>query len=224
MGTTIAGVCLLNKPYYTDAVYDYRVPEELVEEIRPGLFVTVPFGNANAQSLALVWELKEESVYKSLKEITSVCPDSISLDGEMLGLCAFMKERTLCTTGDAVRAMVPASAISRLCEIFSVHPDFEQTDSETLQATDSVVFDYMRTRGEVNLSQLRRRFGFEVEMVCGENLLAMTSLADTDEALQAFAAALLQTGAIQAREIRVSRLDIPERTQYNKGIANQYSE
>ena len=165
MGTTIAGVCLLNKPYYTDAVYDYRVPEELVEEIRPGLFVTVPFGNANAQSLALVWELKEESVYKSLKEITSVCPDSISLDGEMLGLCAFMKERTLCTTGDAVRAMVPASAISRLCEIFSVHPEFEQTDSETLQATDSVVFDYMRTRGEVNLSQLRRRFGFEVEAV-----------------------------------------------------------
>ena len=141
MGARIAGVCLLNKPYYTDGVYDYRIPEELEEEIRPGLFVTVPFGTSNAQSLALVWELKEESVYKELKEITSVCPDNVSLEGEMLGLCAFMRERTLCATGDAVRAMVPASAIPRLCEIFSVHPDHEQTDSETLQAPDSVVFD-----------------------------------------------------------------------------------
>lgn len=37
---------------------------------------------------------------------------------------------------------------------------------------------------------LRTRFGFETEMACGENLLAMTSLADDPEALQRFAAAL----------------------------------
>lgn len=36
----------------------------------------------------------------------------------------------------------------------------------------------------------------------------------------AFAAALLRVGAIQAREIRVSRLDIPDCTQYNKETAN----
>ena len=37
---------------------------------------------------------------------------------------------------------------------------------------------------------LRIRFGFETEMACGENLLAMTSLADDPKALQRFAAAL----------------------------------
>lgn len=37
---------------------------------------------------------------------------------------------------------------------------------------------------------LRARFGFEVEMTCGETLLAMTSCADTDEALRRFAQAL----------------------------------
>lgn len=38
---------------------------------------------------------------------------------------------------------------------------------------------------------LRSRFGFETEMACGENLLAMTSPADSGEALAAFAEALL---------------------------------
>lgn len=37
---------------------------------------------------------------------------------------------------------------------------------------------------------------------------------------EALAAALLRFGAVQAREIRVSRLDIPEDTQYNKGIVD----
>lgn len=37
---------------------------------------------------------------------------------------------------------------------------------------------------------LRERFGFETEMACGENLLAMTSLADGADALERFAAAL----------------------------------
>jgi len=37
---------------------------------------------------------------------------------------------------------------------------------------------------------------------------------------EALAAALLRFGAVQAREIRVSRLDIPEDTQYNRGIVD----
>lgn len=39
---------------------------------------------------------------------------------------------------------------------------------------------------------------------------------------EALAAALFRCGAVQAREIRVSRLDIPEDTQYNKGIVDNY--
>ncbi len=38
---------------------------------------------------------------------------------------------------------------------------------------------------------LRERFGFETEMSCGENLLAMTSICDEETALDRFAAALL---------------------------------
>lgn len=164
MRACFAGVCLLNKPYYTDGIYDYRIPEELEGSVAPGLFVTVPFGTANTPSIGVVWEFKEKSAYQELKAITSVCPDNISLDEEMLGLCAFMKQRTLCTTGDAVRAMVPSSAISKLCELYSLNPEHILTDSDELSSSDLFVYEYIRGMGEVASATLRTRFGSTVEL------------------------------------------------------------
>ena len=164
MRPCFAGVCLLNKPYYTDGVYDYRIPEELEDRVLPGIFVTVPFGTANTPSLGVVWEVKEKSEYREHKAITSVCPDNISLDEEMLGLCAFMRQRTLCTTGDAVRAMVPSSAISKLCELYSVNPEHILTDSDELASSDLFVYEYVRAQGEVTSATLRTRFGSTVEL------------------------------------------------------------
>lgn len=48
-----------------------------------------------------------------------------------------------------------------------------------------------RHSGATLAEALRRRFGFETEMACGENLLAMTSPVDREDALHRFAAALL---------------------------------
>ena len=81
-----AGVCLLDNPFPIDGIYDYRIPEELAEDIRPGVFVTVPFGTANRRALALVREVRDRSEYPELKAITAVCPENLSLDAEMLVL------------------------------------------------------------------------------------------------------------------------------------------
>ena len=67
---------------------------------------------------------------------------------------------------------------------------YDHDPSKLLVSTRGTAFT-----GAALAGALRSRFGFEVEMTCGENLLAMTSLADTDEALQAFAAALLALDA-----------------------------
>ena len=40
-------VRLLDAPFFLDREYDYSVPEELREDLRPGCFVTVPFGGGN---------------------------------------------------------------------------------------------------------------------------------------------------------------------------------
>ncbi len=160
---SFAGVCLLENPFAIDGVYDYAIPVELAEEIRPGVFVTVPFGTANHRRLALVCEVREHSSYAEHKAILSVCPERVSLDGELLGLCEFMKQRTLCSTGDAVRAMVPASALTRLITQYTPRAGFIPTDSDDRFSSDLFVYEYVRDKGGASQSALREHFGAGVE-------------------------------------------------------------
>ncbi|MBO7274099.1 MAG: DEAD/DEAH box helicase family protein, partial [Clostridia bacterium] len=159
-----AGVCLLDNPFSIDGVYDYVIPEELAGEISAGSFVTVPFGTANQRRLALVTELRDTSPYKEAKSVFSVCPEEMFLNEEMLGLCAFMKLRTLCSTGDAVRAMIPASSLSRLVTKYALSEEHIPTCSDDVPSSDLFVYEYLRENGEISLDALRRRFGAGVEL------------------------------------------------------------
>ncbi len=159
-----AGVCLLDNPFSIDGIYDYVIPEELAESISAGSFVTVPFGTANQRRLALVTELRDTSPYKEAKSIHSVCPEEMFLSEEMLGLCAFMKLRTLCSTGDAVRAMIPASSLSRLVTTYALSEEHIPKSSDDVPSSDLFVYEYLRENGEISLDALRRRFGAGVEL------------------------------------------------------------
>ncbi|MBQ8212774.1 MAG: primosomal protein N' [Clostridia bacterium] len=158
-----AGVCLLDNPYSIDGIYDYEIPPHLAEEVVPGAFVTVPFGISNRRLIGLVVEVRDQSKYKEHKLIEAVCPDTLSLSEEMLGLCDFMKYRTLCATGDAVRAMVPASALSRLVVYYSVSPDHTPPTSDDLRSSDLFVYQHIAKKREASLTDLRRELGYGVE-------------------------------------------------------------
>ncbi|MBR3895021.1 MAG: primosomal protein N' [Clostridia bacterium] len=160
----VAGVCLLENPFPIDGIYDYRIPEELAEDIHLGSFVVVPFGIANNRRTALVRELKDSSKYDDLKAVLSVCSERLSLDEEMLGLCDFMKLRTLCSTGDAVRAMIPASALSKLVTVYTPTPGQIPPDSDDFPSSDLFVYRYICERGEMAHSTVRERFGVAAEL------------------------------------------------------------
>ena len=159
-----AGVCLLDNPFSIDGIYDYVIPEELAEVISAGSFVTVPFGTTNVRRLALVMDTRDTSAYKEAKSILSVCPEEMFLNEEMLGLCLFMKRRTLCTTGDAVRAMIPASSLSRLVTTYALSEEHKPNSSDDIPSSDLFVYEYLRENGELTLDALRRRFGAGVEL------------------------------------------------------------
>lgn len=158
-----AGVCLLDTPYHIDGIYDYGIPEELVGTVVPGMFVTVPFGVRNQLRLALVTEIRETSSYPDVKMLRSVCPETLSLDEEMQELCRFLKVRTLCSTGDAVRAMVPASALSRLRELYSVSHASIPPFSDEFSSSDLFVYEYLREHGETSLARLREVLDIRAE-------------------------------------------------------------
>ena len=108
MSKLYVGVCLLGAPHSLDREFDYSVPEEHRSSVRVGSFVSVPFGRANKLKSGIVTSLKCETDAVRVKPLSSVSPDENALSEEMLALLAYLKEQTLCTTGDAARAMVPS--------------------------------------------------------------------------------------------------------------------
>lgn len=154
------GVYVLDNPFFIDSVYDYRVPPDMEGDIVKGGFVTVPFGNSNTLRMALVAELREKPPTRTLKAVHEICPASLALNEEMQGLCAYMRERMLCSTGDAVRAMMPASALSRLTTVYYATDSIPKTSSDDQTASDLLlVYEFLKEHGRVRYPQLRRRFG-----------------------------------------------------------------
>ena len=163
MTPSYAGVYLLDAPYAIDRVYDYLIPRSLCDVVHRGSFVTVPFGNGNRKHLALVAEVKSESPFPKHKPILAVSTDRIALSEHMMGLAFFMKEQTLCTVGDAVRAMIPASVLTRMTEVYLPAPESTRIATDASHPEDEQLAAYIRAAGEISTAQLRRKFGTTVD-------------------------------------------------------------
>lgn len=152
-------VRLLDASLPLDKEYDYAVPEELSESVFPGCFVTVPFGGGNRRRQALCTGVTgRDPALGVIKQIESVTTPRISLSEEMLGLVSFLREQTLCTTGDAVHAMIPAGALSGLVEICRPGTRAVQ-DARHLSADEAFLLSYLAEVGAASVETLRARFG-----------------------------------------------------------------
>ena len=101
-------VYILDVPFHLDRPFDYYTSDP---SVTAGSFVKVPFGRANRPRDGIVTRVKEGEPSEGIKSVLSAVNEEFSLDGEMLGLCLFMKEYTLCTLGEAVKAVTPPGAL-----------------------------------------------------------------------------------------------------------------
>jgi primosomal protein N' (replication factor Y) len=167
-------------------MYHYYVPRSLGGHICPGTFVAVPFGNGNRKKLALTAQVctKEELPPPlepdRLKPVGGICHERLSLSGEQLSLCFYLKETTLCTMGEAVRTVVPAPALASLVEYYRAVPEGQSQRGRSpgvgsLSAGDLMVLEHIRTREYTSAQALRSRFGAQanraLERLCERGLI-----------------------------------------------------
>ena len=88
MKRIVATVAVDNTYFSLDTDYSYAVPDELLNDIKIGSNVTVPFGKGNKSREGIVVELNEEDASK-LKSIISV--NYTALSEEMIELALWMK-------------------------------------------------------------------------------------------------------------------------------------
>jgi len=180
-GYEYVSVYLLDSAYAIDTPYDYFVPLDVRDKIVRGAFVIVPFGRANRKQMAMVWECKASSAYKNAKSVSDICADRAPLSDEMIELCAYMKEQLLCTMGDAIRCAVPAAALGKLTEYYSVVKDNPPDASANFSATDLFVYEYILSRGTVSIDTLKGRFTAAAATQAVEHLLSNGKIIRTYE-------------------------------------------
>jgi len=160
---SFAGVRILDLPGAADREYDYSVPEQFQSGVYPGRFLSVPFGTGNRRYIALCVHVSEKaSCEGKIKPIWALCSDEISFTETQMRLLGYIRTLTLCTTGDAVHAMIPSSALSKLQEYVSV------SDREYVCRnghTDGEIYTYINENGSVSAERIKAKFGKEADDV-----------------------------------------------------------
>lgn len=153
---------VLDVPYHVDREYDYYIPEHLEDEVSAGSIVTVPFGMSNRRVYAVVCELKDECKYERVKPITSVTDGRFALSEEMLKLCFFMREQTLCTIGEAVRCMLPSALFHKTEQLLfpaDPLPELSLTENER------VIFEQICECPSISEKKLSAEFGSDADVI-----------------------------------------------------------
>ena len=77
-----------------DRIFQYRIPESLQEELRPGMEVLVPFGKGNRITKGYVTGISEICDYdlSKVKEIRDISRTGVAIEGKLVALAAWMKE------------------------------------------------------------------------------------------------------------------------------------
>ena len=164
MANGYVGVRILDAPIHADHEYTYYIPRELSEDIAPGVFVSVPFGGGNRRRGAIVTSVFDKTDVKNCKPIASVTNPTVTLTEELLGLCSFLCDYTLCSYGDAVHAIVPGGALSRVTEYYSVKTDDGDGDSDdgkkigALNEKAQYVYGIIRSHGKISSLKLKGAF------------------------------------------------------------------
>ena len=97
-GNTVAKIALQAATYAIDKPYDYQVPMELLDQLRPGMRVIVPFGAGNRRTEGIVLALEGgRPDDPRRKAILTLLDEEPVLDAPELRLALWMRERYFCT-------------------------------------------------------------------------------------------------------------------------------
>ena len=103
----MAKIAVSAATYWIDKPYEYYVPEVLIDTIRVGCRVFVPFSRSNRKCEGVVLSVEKSSEDKELKDILSILDSNPVLTPEQIQLALFMRDRYFCTIYDALKAMLP---------------------------------------------------------------------------------------------------------------------
>lgn len=92
-----------------DRTFQYRIPEKLLDQIRPGTPVEIPFGRGNRKIRGYVVEVTKEPEFapERIKPVSHVIREGIPIEGQLIALAAWMRENFGGTMNQALKTVLP---------------------------------------------------------------------------------------------------------------------
>lgn len=104
--------------YAIDKTFQYIIPRELEEDVTVGMQVAVPFGQGNRSRKGYIIQITEKPEYDidKMKEIISIVSKSIPIEGKLIKLAAWMKEKYGTTMLNCLLTVMPVKERIRKVE------------------------------------------------------------------------------------------------------------
>lgn len=110
----IAEIIIQSNVKKLDRVFDYAIPNELLDKVKIGSRVCVPFGSLKRLEEGFVIGIKQTSEYQ-VKEIAKIQEEQI-LSEIQIELAKWMSRRYFCNISDCLKLMLPPGTTSKILE------------------------------------------------------------------------------------------------------------
>lgn len=178
----IAKIAVASATYAIDRPYDYLIPEELVETLKPGMRVAVPFGAGNRVSDGIVLSCKEQAVPedKRLKFILAQLDRDVMLGEDFIHLALWMRDRYFCTVYDAARIMLPAGLWFSLKDCWRIVPGVDREHAYDAAGASKLAVRLVEllfaNDGWAEVGQIRLAFGTSdpnpaIKLLCEKGII-----------------------------------------------------
>lgn len=90
-----------------DKTFQYRIPEEIENEVMSGVQVEIPFGNRRIKGYVIELTDKPEYEVTKLKPILAVLHDSVAIESQLIALAGWMRKNYGGTMNQALKTVLP---------------------------------------------------------------------------------------------------------------------
>lgn len=154
-------VALDHTAYHFDKLYDYAVPQSLCQGAQPGVRVLVPFGKGNVRRQGVILYVNPTPNGQKLKEVSALLDEKPLIDGDLIKLVPWLKNRTFCTYFEAFHCILPTGYNLKLTPFYSANPEF---DESALSGDEQAVYlALMKTCKFTARDKLLKAFGFQAD-------------------------------------------------------------
>lgn len=137
--TTIAKVAVEKTSIRFDKLFDYSIPDSLIQQIQVGCRVSVPFGYGNKYRQGIVLDIENVESTAKLKQISAVLDSQSILSSEMVDIIKHLVSTTFCTYYEAVRTVLPAGFSYQIQKTYRLGDAAASVDRDQLSSLETEI-------------------------------------------------------------------------------------